>query len=155
MTDQKPIPEDFKPIFRSSPYLESVGDFYSKGTGAEMTLGVYVDQRACNARGTAHGGFLCGLADVALGYALSTSLEPPVRLTTVSMNVDFAGSAKAGDWIETSVDIQRVGAQVAYANAYLRVGGKRIVRASGVFIRASSESSGARGENEALLPPPE
>jgi acyl-coenzyme A thioesterase PaaI-like protein len=81
------------------------------------------------------------LADVALGYALATSQTPPLRLTTVSLSVDFAGSVKVGDWIETSVDIQRVGGQVAYANAYLHVDNKRVVRASAVFVRAPDDSA--------------
>jgi acyl-coenzyme A thioesterase 13 len=138
VTAPNEVPPGFGPVFRTSPFLESVGTFYSKGMGAEMVLGVFVDERAVNARGTAHGGFLCGLADVALGYALATSQTPAVRLSTVSLSVDFAGAAKLGDWIETRVDIQRMGAQVAYANAYLYVDDKRIVRASGVFVRAPS-----------------
>ena len=130
-------PEGFAPILRSSPYLESLGSFYSQGTGAAMRLGVYVEQRATNARGLAHGGFLAGLADIALGYALSTSQDPAVRLLTSSLSLDFAGSAKIGDWIETSVDLQHVGRQLGFANAYLTVGARRIVRASGVFLRAT------------------
>jgi acyl-coenzyme A thioesterase PaaI-like protein len=72
-----------------------------------------------NARGLAHGGFLAGLADVALGYARSTSQEPPVRLITGSLSLDFAGSAKVGDWIEARVDLQHVGRQLGFANANL------------------------------------
>jgi uncharacterized protein (TIGR00369 family) len=137
VTEQR-VPSGFGPIFRSSPFLDSIGTFYSKGMGADMVLGVFVDDRAVNARGTVHGGFLCALADVALGYVLATSQDPPLRITTVSLSVDFAGSAKVGDWIEARVDIQRVGGQVAYANAYLYVNDKRIVRASGVFVRVPS-----------------
>jgi acyl-coenzyme A thioesterase 13 len=141
VTEHKEAPAGFGPIFRTSPFLDSIGTFYSKGMGAEMVLGVFVDERGANARGTVHGGFLCALADVALGYVLATSQTPPLRLITVSMAIDFAGSAKVGDWIETSVDIQRVGGQVAHANAYLHVDNKRIVRASGVFVRAPSSPS--------------
>lgn len=132
------IPDGFVPLFRSSPYLESIGSFYSQGTGGAMRLGVYVEARATNARGLAHGGFLAGLADVALGYALATSQEPQARLITGSLSLDFAGSAKIGDWVETCVDIQHVGRQLGFANAYLTVAGRRIVRASGVFARADA-----------------
>lgn len=135
------VPEDFAPILRSSPFLESLGTFYSKGTGADMQLGVFVEARATNARGLAHGGFLAGLADVALGYAMSTSAEPPIRLVTSSLSLDFAGAAKVGDWIETSVDLQHLGRQLGFANAYLTVGARRIVRASAVFVRAGASSA--------------
>jgi uncharacterized protein (TIGR00369 family) len=134
-------PDDFAPIFRTSPFLESLGTFYSKGTGADMRLGVYVETRATNARGLAHGGFLAGLADVALGYAMSTSQEPPTRLITSSLSLDFAGAAKIGDWIETTVDLQHLGRQLGFANAYLTVDARRIVRASGVFVRADASAA--------------
>jgi len=129
------VPAGFEPLFRTSPFLESVGTFYAKGMGAEMVIGVRLEERATNARGTAHGGFLAALADVALGYAMATSVTPSARLTTVSLTLDYAGAAKVGDWIETRVDIQRLGGQVGLANCYLSVAGKRIVRASGVFSR--------------------
>jgi uncharacterized protein (TIGR00369 family) len=135
------VPEDFSPIFRSSPYLDSLGTFYAKGTGAAMRLGVRVEERATNARGLAHGGFLAGLADVALGYAMSTSEDPPIRLVTSSLSLDFAGAAKVGDWIETSVDLQHLGRQLGFANAYLTVASRRIVRASAVFVRAETRQS--------------
>lgn len=136
------IPEGFVPILRSSPYLESLGSFYSQGAGGAMRLGVHVEARATNARGLAHGGFLAGLADIALGYALATSQEPHARLVTSSLSLDFAGSAKIGDWIQTSVDLQHVGRQLGFANAYLTVAGRRIVRASGVFLRADARVTG-------------
>ena len=80
MIDAQQPPSDFGPIFRTSPFLDSVGR-------------------------------------------------------------DFAGSAKIGDWIETRVDLQHLGRQLGFANAYLFVGDKRIVRASAVFSRAPESSS--------------
>jgi acyl-coenzyme A thioesterase 13 len=129
------VPDGFAVLSRTSPFLESVGEFYAHGAGAQMRLGVFVEPRACNSRGTAHGGFLAGLADVALGYALSSSQAPPVALITTSLSIDFAGAAACGAWIETSVEIQHLGSRLGFANAYLHVAGKRIVRASGVFAR--------------------
>jgi len=69
--------------------------------------------------------------------SVSTSETPTVRLVTASLTVDFAGSAKVGEWIETRVDIQRLGKTMGFANAYLHVNERRIVRASAVFARAS------------------
>ena len=76
------------------------------------------------------------MADVALGYAAEGSVDPPVRLITTSISADFAGSAEVGEWVEARVDVQRVGRRMAFANAYLHVGERRIVRASAVFARA-------------------
>ena len=49
------------------------------------------------------------------------------------MSTDFAGTARIGDWIEAHVDVQRVGKQMAFANAYLVCDGQRIARISGVY----------------------
>ena len=49
------------------------------------------------------------------------------------MSADCAGSASVGDWIEARVDVQRLGGRLAFANAYLSVGEKRILGASAVF----------------------
>jgi uncharacterized protein (TIGR00369 family) len=127
------VPAAFAAIFRSSPFLDSIGPLYSKGSGAALVLGLRVEQKHTNARGTLHGGVLAAIADVALGYSLATSTDPPTRMVTVSLTVDFAGGAQPGDWIETSVDIQKLGTRLAFANAYFHVGAERIARASAVF----------------------
>jgi acyl-coenzyme A thioesterase PaaI-like protein len=58
---------------------------------------------------------------------------PGAPIATVSLSVDFAGTARKGDWVEVHVDVQRVGGTLAYASAYLHLGDERIGRASGVF----------------------
>jgi acyl-coenzyme A thioesterase PaaI-like protein len=55
-------------------------------------------------------------------------------MVTANLSVDFAGSAQLGDWIETTLDVQKVGSRMAFANVYFSVGGERIARASGVFL---------------------
>lgn len=135
----EPTTSNFRPLFRSSPFLDSMGSFQYRGRGEDLVLGVRVEEQACNARGIAHAGFLTGLADVALGYALSTNTDPPRRYLTVNLSLDFSGNAKLGDWLETSVDIQKIGERIAFANAYVQIDETRIVRASGVFARVNSQ----------------
>jgi acyl-coenzyme A thioesterase 13 len=127
-------PTGFAPIFRTSPFLETIGPLYSAGSGASLVIGMHVQEKHTNARGTLHGGVLASIADIALGYGLATSTSPPTSMVTANLSVDFAGSAQIGDWIETALDIQKVGSRMAFANVYFRVGGERIARASGVFL---------------------
>jgi acyl-coenzyme A thioesterase 13 len=136
-------PKGFEPLSRTSPLLELLGPFYARGEGGDLVLGLRITEKHTNARGFAHGGVLLTLADVALGYAAEGSVAPPARLITASVSADFAGSAKLGDWVEARVDVQRVGGRMAFANAYLYVGERRVVRASAVFARADT---GRRGE---------
>jgi acyl-coenzyme A thioesterase 13 len=126
-------PEGFEPIFRSSPYLELLGPIFNKKDDECLVLGLRVEEKHCNARGLVHGGVFSSLADVALGYNAAFQGKDPTPLVTASLSIDYAGSAKMGEWIEVYTDVQRVGKRMAFANCYFLVGTKRIVRASGVF----------------------
>jgi len=94
------VPPGFEPLFRTSPFLETLGPFFFRRTPAGFVIGLRVAEKHSNARGTAHGGLLLTLADIALGYTAAFSEEPPLSLTTASLSTDFAGQAKIGDWIE-------------------------------------------------------
>lgn len=129
--------EGYGELFRSSPFLDHVGPFYSKGKGQSLSIGLRVLSHHLNARGLVHGGVLMTMADIALGYAMATAKEPPISAVTSHLSTDFAGSAKLDDWIESRVDIQKLGRTLCFANVYLSVGDARIVRASGVFAVSS------------------
>ena len=126
-------PEGFNPIFRTSPYLELLGPIFNKKIENALIIGLRAEEKHCNARGLVHGGVFSSLADVALGYNAAFQGEQPIPLVTANLSIDYAGSAKLGDWIEVHTDTQRVGKSMAFANCYFLVGTKRIVRASGVF----------------------
>lgn len=128
------VPVHFTPLFRSSPFLDLIGPLYNSGTGAQLVIGFHVQEKHTNARGLLHGGVLATIADVALGYGLATSTSPATAMLTANLTLDFAGSAQAGDWIETSLDIQKLGRRLAFANAYFHLGAERIARASAVFL---------------------
>ncbi len=130
MTD---IPNEFEPIFRSSPYLDLLGPLYNNRTDACLVIGFRAAEKHCNARELVHGGVLSSLADIALGYNAAFLNDKPVPMVTASLTIDYAGAAKLGDWIEIHTDVQKVGRSVAFANCYFFVGEKRIARASGVF----------------------
>jgi acyl-coenzyme A thioesterase 13 len=127
-------PAGFQPLFRTSPVLDLIGPLYSHGKGADLVIGMRVEAKHCNARGSIHGGILATLADVAIGYAMSTSTEPPTSAITTNLSLDYAGTAKVGDWVESRPDIHKVGTRLAFGNCYLCVGDERIVRASAVFL---------------------
>jgi uncharacterized protein (TIGR00369 family) len=113
--------------------LDALGSFYSKGQGAALEVGLLVTERHTNSRGTIHGGVLATLADVGMGYLMAFGADPPRRLTTASLNIDYTGTARVGDWIAIEMDPPRVGRQLAFANARLMSGGKQVARASTVF----------------------
>lgn len=132
------IPPGFKPLQRTSPFNTLVGPLYTKGEGAMRTIGLHAADKHCNSRGIVHGGLLATLADLALGYTIAFLSDPPRSAVTASLTIDYAGSAKVGDWLEVRTDVQKSGGRLTFANCYIHVGETRIVRASAVFA-ASGE----------------
>ena len=137
------IPPEFRPLFRRSPVLDLIGPLYCRGEGLDLIIGLRVETKHCNARGTVHGGILATLADVALGYTMAFSSTPPANLITANLTLDFAGTAKIGDWLEAHVDVQKGGSRLSFANCYITVNEQRIVRASGVFLVAGQLDANA------------
>jgi acyl-coenzyme A thioesterase 13 len=137
------IPEGFRRVERPrpNPFNDMVGPFYERRRGKEVSLGLRIEERHTNSRGICHGGLLATMADLALGYsALATGGH--ASFVTVSLSLDFAGSAKPGDWVESEVEVQKAGARLAFANCYLLANGVRIVRANAIFAL-----SGNRGQS--------
>ena len=123
--------------------MDLIGPLYCRGEGLDLVLGLRVEEKHCNARGSAHGGILATLADVALGYTVAFASHPPASLVTASLTLDFAGTAKIGDWLETRVDVQKQGSRLSFANCYITVNEQRIVRASAVFLVAGQLDANA------------
>lgn len=143
MKDIQQLPEGFVRVQRPrpNPFNEMVGPFYERRRGSEVSLGLRIENRHCNSRHICHGGLLATLADLALGYS-ALAVGGQSSFVTVSLTLDFAGSAKAGDWVESEVEVQKTGTRLAFANGYLVANGVRIVRASAIFAL-----SGNRGQS--------
>jgi uncharacterized protein (TIGR00369 family) len=140
------VPRGFKPLFRTSPVLELIGPVYSRGEGKDLVLGLRAETKHCNTRGTVHGGMLATLADIALGYTLAFSSDPPTGLVTANLSLDFAGTAQVGNWLEARVDVQKQGSRLSFANCYIFVAEQRIVRASAVFAVAGRLDAKVRAD---------
>jgi acyl-coenzyme A thioesterase 13 len=135
------IPDGFLPISRrQGPFNTLIGPLHERREGERYTLGMRVAEKHTNSRGVCHGGVLATLADLALGYAMIGKAEGRTGFVTVNLSIDYAGSAKLGDWIESDIEVQRIGAQIAFCSGYLVVGAKRVVRASGVFALSGKKS---------------
>lgn len=147
ITMSENVPAGFEPIPHLGHYLTQLGPFHWRKADGKLIVGLRIEDRHTNTRGIVHGGLLVTLADSALGIVLYHSRTPPQPIVTVSLTTDFIESARPGDWVEAPVDILRIGKRLAYANCYLQVGDRRILRASGVFalmppVNPKEESEG-------------
>ncbi len=144
------IPQGFEPVKPGSAFVDLAGPFYFKEEGDTVAIGLRVAKKHCNSAGSAHGGVIATMADVALGNSIghaSISEEdrdkwrsaghkldrPPVPRVTVNLTTDYAGFAKVGDWIEMHVEIQKLGRSISFASAFLENEGEKIARSSGIY----------------------
>jgi len=142
-----PAPPGFERLKRGGPYMANLGELYCRRNDGQIVIAMRITDQHTNMRGIAHGGMLSSLADSALGLGLSMHCEGRNSFVTVNLSTDFVDAARPGDWVEAHVDVQKVGARVAFANCFLQVGERRILRASGVFavMNALSEEQLAKG----------
>jgi uncharacterized protein (TIGR00369 family) len=133
-------PAGFVPMTGLSPFNALVGPLYERRREGHVSIALCIEEKHTNSRGICHGGVLATLADLALGYAMVAQKGGKASFVTAHLAVDYAGSAKIGDWIQSDVEIQRVGTRLAFANCYLVVGERRIVRASAIFAHAEKQA---------------
>jgi acyl-coenzyme A thioesterase 13 len=135
-------PEGFRKIESMSPFNELVGPLYERRDAKGITIGFQVAEKHKNRRGIVHGGMICTLADFAMGYMASIICDPPRKLVTTTLSMDFAGNAHLGDWVEARVDLYRPGKRVAFVDCFIwRMGDNpnRIGRASATYLILRSD----------------
>ena len=130
------VPAGFEPFPNQGPFLEYIGPIHVKTDGDELILGLRVEDRHANHRGTVQGGLLSTFADFALGRAIDADADDDKDRATVSLTVDFLKPAKPGDWIESRTRVDRVGGTLAFADVSLMVDGREVVRSRAVWVVA-------------------
>jgi acyl-coenzyme A thioesterase 13 len=136
----------FEPWSRRSPFGDAAGPLLFRADGGRLTFATRVEERHANTSGSAHGGMLSTFADLALGYAVAFSTEPPTALRTVSVTIDFIAAVGVGDVLTATPQVLRVGSRLAHATAIVVVGEVPVARASATFavvaLPPSEEGSG-------------
>jgi uncharacterized protein (TIGR00369 family) len=131
MTDH--VPDGFARHFRQSPLTDPWEPLWSRQDDEGFALGVRIGRAHCNSRGFAHGGLISALADNAMGLACAPRLSEGNRLVTVSLAVDFLGSAQIGQWLQVDAAPTRVGWTLTFAEATITADGEVCGRAHATF----------------------
>jgi uncharacterized protein (TIGR00369 family) len=132
------VPEGYEPYARTSPYLRLVGPVYEAEGGS--VIGLRLDERHTNARGSLHAGVLVALADVVMGHTAHRAAPAGSSLVTASLTTDFVASAGVGDWVRGAATVRHVGRRLAFTACEFSVEGRLVLTASGVFaVRPGSE----------------
>ena len=138
MTDarHKPIPPGFKPVKLGGPYMVTIGPFYLAEDETNARLGMYIERQHCNPLAIVHGGLLSSFADMSmpvLFYKHPAVVASGRVAPTVSLQVDFIGAARMGDWIESQAEVLKVSRSLIFAQSKVFANGQLVLRASGVY----------------------
>jgi uncharacterized protein (TIGR00369 family) len=134
----EPLPEGYARHFRTSPLTDPWEPLYSKAVEGAIVLGLRAKECHCNGRGFVHGGLISALADNAMGLSVFEALRnrqdgQPRSVLTVSLALDFLGSAQIGQWLEFVPRVLKAGNNLGFADCIVSAGGQPVARASATF----------------------
>src|SRR3984885_15244335 len=127
------IPEGFEPHFRKSPFTDPWEPLYSRRTERAVILGLRLAKAHTNARGLIHGGLIAALADNAMGYSCAQATGWRSSFVTISLAVDFTGSADIGQWLAVESEVIRTGSTICFAQCLVKADDAVVARANGTF----------------------
>jgi uncharacterized protein (TIGR00369 family) len=127
------VPEGFEPHFRKSPLTDPWEPIYSKRTEKAVIMGLRLAKPHTNARGLIHGGLIAALADNAMGYSCAQATGWVSSFVTISLSIDFIGTAEIGQWLSIESDVIRAGSTICFAQSLIKADGAVIARANGTF----------------------
>ncbi len=128
------IPPDFQLHFRKSPVTDPWEPLYSQRRADGIDLLFEVSQSHCNSRGFLHGGVIAALCDNVMGLSLGAVLNnAQANIVTISLSLDYIGSAKIGDAALIEPRVIRAGGSIGFCDALVKCGDKIIARANAAF----------------------
>jgi acyl-coenzyme A thioesterase 13 len=134
-TGKAVVPHGFGPILRSSPVLDALGGFMSRGDGEALEIGLLVGPRHLNARGRLHGGVTATLLDVAMGYMLAARTGGRRRLTA-RLTIDYRSAADEGEWLQVFLDRADEEGRKTLAHGRVVAGERVVAEVTVLFIDA-------------------
>ena len=98
-----------------------------------MIIGLRLAKPHTNGRGLIHGGLIATLADNAMGHSCGQQLRGVSSLVTISLAVDFIGTAQVGQWLAVETDVIKTGRTICFAQSLIKADDAVIARANGTF----------------------
>ncbi len=127
------IPVGFEPHFRKAPFTDPWEPLYSKKTENAVIIGLRLAKPHTNSRGLPHGGLIAALADNAMGYSCGQVTGWTTSYVTVSLAVDYVGSARIGQWLAVESEVIKTGSTLCFAQSLIKADDAVIARASATF----------------------
>lgn len=137
----KAAPDGYSVLDPLSEHIRGIGPLWQRLDGEQLRVALRVQANQINANGSAHGGLIATLADVAISAAILRGSDqlPP---STINLSLDFTAPAQLGQWLEARTDIIRRSRRMAFAQCMISADGVDIVRASAIFKLGGRKSAG-------------
>lgn len=130
----------FTPHLRTSPLTDPWEPIYSRRNEDGVAIGLWLFAAHCNSRGFVHGGLIAALADNAMGLSYVAFAPEASGAVTIGLQIDYAASAKIGQWLEVTPRILRAGRRVGFVDALVTADDILVARASATFMAIEKEA---------------
>ena len=102
-------------------------------------LGFRVASRHINLFGFCHGGALATLADYQIAPLRRTGVVTGPFAPTLSLNIDYLGPARLGDWIEAETTLSRATGRYLFTQALLSNSDGPVARSTAIYAMSKGE----------------
>ena len=127
------MPKDFQQISVKQGFMKHNGGvLFREISDTEFEFKSTINDNHLNAAGITHGGYLSALIDAGAGTAAHRSAES-APCVTISLDLKFIGSSKAGDEIIGHVKILKKTKTLVFLFCELKCNNKIITSASGIW----------------------
>lgn len=128
------VPEGFRTLnLPKNPFIEANGPLYGRMDGERFVMGLLCEERHCNPAMACHGGMLATFADMLLLLGTNIQHKLGQYLLTVSLDVDYVGAVKLGDWMEGRAEVLRAGRNLIFTEGRMTVEGRNVARVNAVL----------------------
>ena len=127
------MPKDFQQISLKQGFMKHNGGVLFRDiSDTEFEFKSTINDNHLNAAGITHGGYLSALIDAGAGTAAHRSAES-APCVTISLDLKFIGSSKAGDEIIGHVKILKKTKTLVFLFCELKCDNKIITSATGIW----------------------
>jgi len=126
-----PPPEGFVASRPRGPFSTHNGPYFERASESGAEQAFFILPRHCNQLGIVHGGMLSAFMDGLLAASVGRAAGAPC--VTMHLSLDFLNMARGGEWALGAAHVTRMTRDIAFTEGRVHVGGRDLVRGSGVF----------------------
>lgn len=143
MTSTTPpgFPDRYRVTDPDDPFETGAGPFLSRVDDEEQDVVLLLERRHCNSSGSAHGGLLVTMADLAICARACRGMENE-RAVTVSLDARFVDGAQVGDLLVAKAELVRRTRSLCFVHCRITCADRIVLTADGVTKRTQRDPNG-------------